>query len=254
MEGHKLVFLAGLHRSGTTLLARLLTAHPQISGFSGTDAPADEGQHLQSVYPSDHEYGRPGRFGFSPEMHLTESSPLVSEKNARKLFEEWSPHWDLSRPFLLEKSPPNLLKSRFLQALYPDSAFVVIVRHPIPVSIPTAKWRGTRRYDRMFEHWLRCHALFEADREHLERVHVVQYEQMVREPLAVLRGIFEFLELEPIPPSEPVETGANEKYFRRWKELKRDPRMRAYLDLVSLWYERRVRRYGYSLLFPERET
>ncbi len=254
MEGHKLVFLAGLHRSGTTLLARLLTAHPQISGFSGTDAPADEGQHLQSVYPSDHEYGRPGRFGFAPEMHLTESSPLVSEKNARKLFEEWSPHWDLSRPFLLEKSPPNLLKSRFLQALYPDSAFVVIVRHPIPVSIPTAKWRGTRRYDRMFEHWLRCHALFEADREHLERVHVVQYEQMVREPLAVLRGIFEFLELEPIPPSEPVETGANEKYFRRWKELKRDPRMRAYLDLVSLWYERRVRRYGYSLLFPERET
>jgi hypothetical protein len=29
--------------------------------------------------------------------------------------------------------------------------------------------------------------------------------------------------------------------------------MRVYLDLVSLWYERRVRRYGYSLLFPERE-
>ena len=44
---------------------------------------------------------------------------------------------------------------------------------------------------------------------------------------------------------------ANEKYFRRWRELKRDPRMRAYLDLVSLWYERRMRRYGYSLLFPE---
>jgi hypothetical protein len=28
--------------------------------------------------------------------------------------------------------------------------------------------------------------------------------------------------------------------------------MRAYLDLVSLWYERRMRRYGYSLLWPER--
>ncbi|HET8752589.1 MAG TPA: sulfotransferase [Gaiellaceae bacterium] len=250
MEGHRFVFLAGLHRSGTTLLARLLAAHPEVSGFSDTGAPADEGQHLQSVYPSDHEYGRPGRFGFAPEMHLTEESPLVSEENARALFEEWSPHWDLSRRFLLEKSPPNLLKTRFLQALYPDSAFVVIVRHPIPVSIPTAKWRGTRRYDRMFEHWLRCHALFEADREHLDRVHVLHYEQLVNDPEAMLRGIFEFLELEPMPPSEPVETGANEKYFRRWRELKRDPRMRAYLDLVSLWYERRVRRYGYSLLFP----
>ncbi len=252
MEGHRFVFLAGLHRSGTTLLARLLAAHPQVSGFSGTDAPADEGQHLQTVYPSDHEHGRPGRFGFAPEMHLTEDSPLVTEENALKLFEEWAPHWDLSRPVLLEKSPPNLLKTRFLQALYPSSSFVVIVRHPIPVSIPTAKWRGTRRFDRMFEHWLHAHALFEADREHLGRVHVLQYEQLVSDPETVLREIFEFLELEPVPPSEAVETGANEKYFRRWRELKRDPRMRAYLDLVSVWYERRMRRYGYSLLFPER--
>jgi hypothetical protein len=34
--------------------------------------------------------------------------------------------------------------------------------------------------------------------------------------------------------------------------MKRDLRMRAYLDLVSLRYERPVRRYGYSLLSPER--
>jgi hypothetical protein len=68
----------------------------------------------------------------------------------------------------------------------------------------------------------------------------------------VLEGIFEFLELEPIPPSEPVETGANERYFRQWRELKRDPLMRVYLDLASLRYERRFRRYGYSLLFPEK--
>ena len=42
MEGHKPVFLAGLHRSGTTLLARLLASHPEVSGFSGTGVPADE--------------------------------------------------------------------------------------------------------------------------------------------------------------------------------------------------------------------
>jgi hypothetical protein len=252
MEGRQLVFLAGLHRSGTTLLARLLAAHPEISGFSETGVPADEGQHLQSVYPAAATYGGPGRFGFAPESHLTEESPLVSEESARTIFEEWSPHWDLERPLRLEKSPPNLLKTRFLQALFPGSAFVVIVRHPIPVSVPTATWRGTRRYDRLLEHWLRCHALFEADRERLERVHVLRYEQLVRDPAGVLCEIFEFLELEPIAPNEPVEAGANEKYFRQWKALKRDPRMRAYLDLVSLRYERPVRRYGYSLLFPER--
>jgi hypothetical protein len=73
----------------------------------------------------------------------------------------------------------------------------------------------------------------------------------VQDPAGVLRGIFAFLELDPIAPSEPVEAGANERYFRQWRELKRDPRMRVYLDLASLWYERRVRRWGYSLLFPE---
>ena len=250
MTEHRFVFLAGLHRSGTTLLARLLAAHPEISGFSQTGVPADEGQHLQTVYPPASVYGGPGRFGFAPEAHLTESSPLISEENARKVFEEWSPHWDLSRPVLLEKSPPNLLKTRFLQALYPGSAFVIIIRHPIPVSVPTAKWRGTRRYDRIIEHWLRCHALFEADREHLERVQLLTYEQLVRDPDGVLRGIFDFLELDPIPPSEPVEPGANEKYFKQWQDMKRGLRMRAFLDLVSLRYERPVRRYGYSLLSP----
>src|SRR6516225_3599330 len=92
LEGHRFVFVAGLHRSGTTLLARLLAAHPEISGFSGTGVPADEGQHLQSVYPKDTEYGRPGRFGFAPESHLTEASHLVSEESADKLFDEWSAH------------------------------------------------------------------------------------------------------------------------------------------------------------------
>jgi hypothetical protein len=251
MEGHQLVFLAGLHRSGTTLLARLLAAHPEISGFSGTDVPADEGQHLQTVYPAAKVYGGPGRFGFAPESHLTEESSLATDESARRLFEEWSRHWDLSRSVLLEKSPPNLLKTRFLQSLFPRSAFVVVLRHPIPVSLATAKWRRTRRYHRLLQHWLRCYELFRADRDWLERVHVVRYEDLVREPEPVLRGIFGFLGLEPIPPSEPVQPGADERYFRRWRELQRDPRMRAYLTLASLRYERRARRFGYSLLFPE---
>src|SRR5205814_5485769 len=116
---HRFVFLAGLHRSGTTLLARLLAAHPEISGFSGTGVPADEGQHLQSVYPAAKVYGGPGRFGFAAESHLTESSPLASEESARTLLEEWSTHWDLSRPLLLEKSPPDPLKTPLPQAPLP---------------------------------------------------------------------------------------------------------------------------------------
>jgi hypothetical protein len=252
LPDHRFVFLAGLHRSGTTLLARLLAAHPEVSGFSDTGVPADEGQHLQPVYPVGKGWGGPGGFGFSPESHLTEESPLATEENGRALLDAWSPYWDLSRPVLLEKSPPNLLKTRFLQKLFPGSSFVVVLRHPIAVSLATAKWRRTRRYQRLVHHWLHCHDLFEADRPHLERVHVIRYEDLVREPDPVLRGVFEFLELEPIAPSEPVEAGADERYFEQWRALKRDPRMRLYLALTALRYERRARRFGYRLFRPGR--
>ena len=33
------------------MLARMLAEHPEVSGFADTGAPADEGQHLQDVYP-----------------------------------------------------------------------------------------------------------------------------------------------------------------------------------------------------------
>ena len=250
LDGHRLVFVAGLHRSGTTPLARLLAAHPEVSGFSDTGVPADEGQHLQSVYPVRKTPGEPGTFGFGSTYHMLEEHPLVCEDSARRLCAEWSPHWDLARPLLLEKSPPNLLKTRFLQALFPGCAFVVIVRHPIAVTLATAKWRRTRRYHRLLEHWLRSHELFRADRERLERVHVVRYEELVRRPDPVLRGIFEFLGLEPVPASEPLDSEADERYFRQWRELQRDPRMGAYLAAASLRYELPTRRFGYSLLRP----
>ena len=64
MSDQLLLFVGGLHRSGTTMLARMLAEHPQISGFADTGAPADEGQHLQDVYPVISPGRQAGRFAF----------------------------------------------------------------------------------------------------------------------------------------------------------------------------------------------
>src|SRR5204863_5837347 len=110
---------------------------PCISGFADTGAPEDEGQFLQKVYPPGAAMGGPALFGFHPHAHLTEGSPLATPANGKRLFRAWKKFWDLGQPVLLEKSPPNLLRTRFLQALFPESSFVVLIRDPVAVSFAT---------------------------------------------------------------------------------------------------------------------
>lgn len=252
IDGHRLVFVGGLHRSGTTLLADLIAAHPLASGFSGTGVPADEGQHLQDVYPTARSLGGPGRFGMTPAAHMTESHELVSAESRARLLAAWEPHWDLGKQVLVEKSPPNLLRTRFLQALFPGATFAIVVRHPIPVTLATARWRKTRRLGPLFEHWLRYHELFAADEARLERVEVVRYEDLVADPDVCVQRVWAAVGLSASPLPRTVEPGSNEAYFERWRSLRSDLRMRAYLTLTAARYERRVRRLGYSLLDPAR--
>lgn len=128
MEDRQYLFLAGLHRSGTSLLHSLLREHPAISGFHDTGVPEDEGQFLQTVYAPARDFGGPGKFGFDPRAHMDEAHPLANPANAEKLRRQWGRHWELSRSILMEKSPPNLIRTRFLQALFPEARFVVILQ------------------------------------------------------------------------------------------------------------------------------
>ena len=239
--GQRLVFIGGLHRSGTTLIARCLAEHPGISGFENTGAPADEGQHLQTVYPPAKAFGGPGRFAFDRRSHLTEESPLVSEESRRRLVAEWGRWWDPATPIVVEKSPPNLLRGRFLQALFPDAAFVMVLRHPIAVAYATQKWSETSLRS-LVRHWVVAHESFAADAQRLENLVVVRFEELVADPAGTLERVYRFLGVEPVPATSPIRADANDSYFERWageRRWRRAPVLRL--------YEERVGAFGYSL-------
>jgi hypothetical protein len=244
-EQYKFIFICGLHRSGTSPFFRMLREHPNVSGFRNTGAREDEGQHLQTVFPSARDYGGPGRFGFAPKARLTEESVLITTQNRMKLFAEWCQYWDLAKPYLLEKSPPNLIRTRFLQAVFPQSSFIVISRHPVAVSLSTLKWTDCSM-DSLIEHWLHCHNLFALDRSHLRRVLEIKYEDLIRDSDSTVQQVCNFLGLIPHSP-EPLDSKGNDRYFKVWRELKKDKRGRSLYRRIVAKYESRVREYGYSL-------
>jgi len=220
----RLVFVGGLHRSGTTPFAKILDDHPEISGLVDTGVREDEGQHLQRVYPKAKVYGGSGRFAHRPEAHLTEASPLTSPANAQAMLDSWVPFWDTSRTFLVEKSPPNIIMGRFLQAQFPGSALIVVVRHPVAVALSNKKWRrltstNPRKFqslNQMVEHWLAAHTILADDAPHLDRLLVVHYERLIQSPDDELKRVQSFLGLSQPIDSSKLSRSHSDSYAQRW--------------------------------------
>jgi Sulfotransferase family len=246
----KHVFVCGLHRSGTTILAQKIAAMKGCTGFEGTGVVMDEGQYLQDIFPREAEHGGVGRFGFDPRSHLTEDSALLTSANISRLRRSWEAYWDKNKSIRVEKTPGNLLKTRFLQAAFPNSYFVVIKRHPVPVSLATQKWSRTSLHS-LFRHWLRCHDIFNEDKGHLTRVLELSYEEYILNPAMLLAQIARFIGTGLSDPlAESAVDAYNANYFRRWGEMLLASPFKRYYRHVAGAFEPQFQKYGYSLIPP----
>ena len=251
-SNYKYVFVCGLHRSGTSVLANNIGRLEHCTGFKNTPASVpDEGQNLQDVYPFEAEYGGPGRFGLDPRAHLTERSDLLTPEKVAKLRASWHFYWDKSKTIFVEKTPGNLLMTRFLQAAFPNSYFIVIKRHPIPVCMGTPKLgqASATSLHNLFEHWLHCHQLFEEDKKHLKHVYELTYEDYIEDPGRYHQEIAAFMGTTvPKTALKEVNADRSKKYFDRWSTLLTNSFFKYYYQYIAEKYDRRFVKYGYSLI------
>ncbi|KPQ33221.1 MAG: Sulfotransferase family [Phormidesmis priestleyi Ana] len=252
MNSKKIIFVGGLHRSGTSLLHQILRSHPDVSGFHNTGVPEDEGQHLQSVYLPAAAFGGPGRFGFRKDALMDENHPLATTKNADKLWQEWSQYWNLDKPFLVEKSPPNLLRTRFLNQLFPECKIVIVLRHPIAVAYATKKWCKSP-IPLLIEHNLRCYEQFFTDSHSLSNIYLLRYEEFVAEPKKHVSALLEWIGLQSFQNSVRVNSNVNRKYFQEWQNVAKTPIKKSLFDAFSNYrkFDKRASRFGYSFSTPE---
>ena len=209
------LFVGGLHRSGTSLLAQILAKHPDIAAIEDAPVPENEGVYLQGAIPHTALMGVPGRFAFDEEQHLTEDSSFNTLSTRDYLSAQWEPWFREGPGWRLEKSPVNLLRARLYQQLFPTSQFIFVSRHPVAVTEATAKWCADGRAS-LLEHWEQAHATLLADLPYLHCWLIVRYEDLVSDPTTCLERIYSFLQLPFVEPNETVASNLNDAYFDSW--------------------------------------
>ena len=192
----KWVFVVGCYNSGTTLLAEVIGAHPLISALP------TEGQFLTDQFAADHELGL-GRMWVKREdlYRLTEAD---SGPDVHRLKKEWGMRLNTRKPILLEKSPPNAARTRWLQSNFENAHFIAILRNGYAVA------EGIRRKGRPAHlerwpledcayQWKRSNLVLEEDSKRLTNFMWVRYEDFTEDTAGTLAGIFDFLGIRTEP-------------------------------------------------------
>ena len=245
IKDYKFIFICGLHRSGTSLLYKILKEQNTISGMDNTGVIEDEGQHLQSVFLAANKTGGPGKFGFDKRSYLSDNSNLITNKNKIKLFNEWKENWDLKKEYLIEKSPPNLIRTLFLQEMFPKTYFITIYRHPIATSLATKKWSKTSHYS-LIKHWLVCHNQYLIDKNKIKNSLDINYEDLINSPEKTLKIISNFLDSNITLSNYTIKKGLNDKYLKMWKKDKKNLLYKYNIKKTEDEFERSINKFGYS--------
>lgn len=206
------LFIVGMPRSGTTLLANMLSNHPAVA-LAG-ELPMLS--HLASLLPQWNDDGvayPQAALRISPAV----TARLVQEYEAR-LRRDAGP----DAPIVIDKNPLNFLHVGFISKLFPRARILHCVRHPLDTALSNYFQRFPlqldyafnlqniahfyREYARLTHHWRSIPALNWME---------IKYEDMVSNTRQTARQALDFLGLEweercaaPHTNSSPVETAS----------------------------------------------
>ena len=115
LETRAFIFVGGMPQSGTSFVRQILKTPSFCSGMDSCEKNTRcavfniEGQWLLEPSKMKERLYKSG----NEENFLTAdnvSGEFSSDVVSAQLLHSWGRYWDFSRPFLLEKSPPNLSK------------------------------------------------------------------------------------------------------------------------------------------------
>jgi Sulfotransferase family len=190
------IFVVGCPRSGTTLVRQMLDAHPNISC-------GPESLFLRHLADLERDNLHIGEFLVSDEEWHAHVRDLYLWLHVRRAAQLGKARW-------VDKTPGYAMILNYLDSMFPDCQVVHVIRDPRDVLDSWRRRWGFRRAVRgaqSWQHHVRRARKFGAT--HPDRYFEIRYEEMVRSPEPVIRGLIEWLgepwddrvlQFQPLPP------------------------------------------------------
>lgn len=180
------IFICGMYRSGSTLLERMLGAHPEITAAGELNALALSVARHVGAFPQ-------AATGAKREQLQRVADEYVAE--VKQLFPD--------APFVIDKQPDNFLRAGLIRAIFPG-AKIIRTRRDLRDNCLSLYFQQFDRaasyandlqhiahycgqHERLSDHWQTCIA---------DNICTVDYEELVESPEPVLRRVLEFVGLE----------------------------------------------------------
>lgn len=230
------IFILSTPFSGSTILWQLIGSSPHVSSLP------IEGQHIEPVRP----IMRGRHWDATYEMPWTQ------------IRAEWEKVWDTNKAFLLEKSPPNLLRAPAIEQHFDPSYFVAMIRNPY------AFCEGvSRRQDNPMdvvgaaEFWIQCARAQARNRDELERILFFTYEEFAEDPVATRDRILDFIpNLKTLDIEEPSDHSfmGHEPIIRNLNSIQIRRLTRSHIRAINQVLRRRpdlMEAFGYQFIEPD---
>jgi Sulfotransferase family len=156
--------------SGSTLLWKLLSTSQNVSSLPLEGQFLPELRQLMRDKPWVHDQVLPW-----PEIKAV-----------------WESYWDMDKPVLLEKSPPNLIRTREILAHFDPVKFVVMVRNPYAQCEGLMR-RNNFKVKRAANFSMMCLRTQLRNSRELDDTLVLTYESLVQNPAEVCRQLSAFV-------------------------------------------------------------
>jgi tetratricopeptide (TPR) repeat protein len=207
------IFIVGMPRSGTTLLASILSNHPSIDTAGELLTIAESAARLPKLAASDLPYPQVLQFT-SPDIVA-----LLIQQYQKKLRKKADP----GSKYVIDKYPLNFRYLGLIAILFPKASVIHCKRHPLDTCLSNYFGRFPLDYDYSFDlqNIAHCHGEYFKAMEHWRkalpmRLIELRYEDMVADTEQTARVALKFLGLDwdarclaPHTNCYAVETASN---------------------------------------------